>query len=38
VPVNVALEIAAADAKARAVHADVFSAASPAPVPANLLK
>jgi DsbC/DsbD-like thiol-disulfide interchange protein len=37
VPVNVALEIAAAGAKARAVHADVFSA-SPAAVPANLLK
>jgi DsbC/DsbD-like thiol-disulfide interchange protein len=38
VPVNVSLEIAAAGAKARAVHADVFSAASPAAVPANLLK
>jgi len=38
VPVNVALEIAVAGAKARAVHAEVFSAASPAAVPANLLK
>jgi DsbC/DsbD-like thiol-disulfide interchange protein len=38
VPVNVALEVAAAGAKARAVHAEVFSAASPAAVPVNLLK
>jgi DsbC/DsbD-like thiol-disulfide interchange protein len=38
VPVNVALEIAAAGAKARAVHAEVFSPASPAAIPANLLK
>jgi DsbC/DsbD-like thiol-disulfide interchange protein len=38
VPVNVALEIAAAGAKARAVHGDVFSVASPAAVPTNLLK
>ena len=38
VPVNVALEIAVAGAKARAVHAEVFSPASPAAIPANLLK